>query len=94
MPIPKSIEIVRDFVAKVLVAVAAFLILGCAAIALNLFNSFASARGLVPPPILSGLTYLEYFIFALDTLCFGCFLIGETIRFLRDVTTLLRSTSQ
>jgi len=90
MNTPKSLAVVTDFVVKVVVAVFAFLTLGCAAIALNLFNSFAGSHGLLPVYILFGMTGLEYAIFAVDTICFGYFLLIETIRFLRDITALLR----
>ena len=89
MSIPESLEIVRDFVSRVLVAVFAFLVLGSAAIALNMFTSYADARGLLPAKIIYGLDGLEYLIFALDMVCFGYFLVVESLRFLKDVTKLL-----
>lgn len=90
MLIPQSIEIVANFVVKIVFGVFAFLILGGAAIAINLFNAFASSHALVPGPVLTGLTGLEYVIFALDTICFGYFLVVESIGYLRDVTALLK----
>ncbi len=89
MKAPLSLDIVRDFVIKVLLAVAAFLLIGAAAIALNFFVAFADFRGLLPPRIVDALTGLEYVIFGLDMICFVYFLLIESIRFLRDVTTLL-----
>ncbi len=74
---------------KVIVAAAAFLALGGAAIAISLFNSFAAERNLLPAYLLDGMTVLEYLIFGVDALCFGYFLVVETIRFIRDTTALL-----
>ncbi len=74
MQIPLSLEIIRDFVIKVLLAVAAFLLVGTAAIALNVFVAFADSRGLLPSKIVDGLTGLEYLIFGLDMICFSYFL--------------------
>jgi hypothetical protein len=85
---PKSLEIVAEFMVKVIGAVVAFLALGGAAIALNLFNSFAESRDLVPLYIGYGMTGLEYVIFALDAICFGYFLVLEAIRFLTDITAV------
>jgi hypothetical protein len=90
MTLPKSLVVIADFVIKVIVAVVAFLTLGGAAIALNFFNSFAQSRNLLPVYIAYGMTGLEYAIFAVDTICFGYFLVIETLRFLRDITALLR----
>jgi hypothetical protein len=89
MQVPQSLEMVRDFVFKVILAVAAFLLVGTAAIALNLFVAFADSKGLLPWKIVDGLTGLEYVIFGLDMICFSYFLIIESIRFLKDVTNLL-----
>jgi hypothetical protein len=89
MTVPKSLEIVLDFVIKVFVALVAFLAVGGAASALNLFNSFAESRSLLPVYILCGMTALEYAIFIVDTICFGYFLVVEAIRFIRDITALL-----
>jgi hypothetical protein len=89
MQIPLSLDIVRDFVFKVVLAVAAFLLIGTAAIALNLFVAFTDSRGLLPAKIVDGLAGLEYVIFGLDMICFSYFLIIESVRFLRDVTALL-----
>ena len=85
MVVPKSLEIVWDFVVKVVVAVVAFLTLGSAVIALNLFNSVAQSRNLIPVYILYGMTALEYAIFAVDTIAFGYFLWFETIRFIKKI---------
>ncbi len=89
MRIPLSLDIVRDFVVKVVLAVAAFLVIGPAAIALNLFVALADSRGLLPSKIIDGLSGLEYLIFGLDMICFSYFLVIESIRFLKNVTTLL-----
>ncbi len=89
MKLSKSLEIVRDFVVKVIVAVVAFLALGGAAIALNQFISFAQSGSLLPIYILYGMTGLEYAIFVADVISFGYFLLVETIRFIRDVNALL-----
>jgi hypothetical protein len=59
------------------------------AIALDLFNSFAESRNLLPVYILCGMTGLEYAIFVVDAVSFGYFLLVETIRFIKDVTALL-----
>lgn len=87
---PKSLEIVAEFVAKILVGTIAFLALGGAAIALNLFNIFAETRNLVPPYIGYILIGLEYLIFSLDATCFGFFLISEAVWFLKDVSRISR----
>jgi hypothetical protein len=89
MTLPQSLEVIRDFVSKVVIAVVAFLVVGTAAIALNLFIVFAASRNLLPRNIVYGLTGLEYVIFALDLICFVYFLFIESFRFLRDVTALL-----
>ena len=89
MTLPQSLEVIRDFVSKVVIAVVAFLVVGTAAIALNLFIVFAESRSLLPRNIVYGLTGIEYVIFALDLICFVYFLLIESLRFLRDVTALL-----
>ena len=89
MSLPKSLKIILIFVIKVVVAVIAFLTIGAAAIALNLFIVFAQARNLLPVYILYGMTALEYAIFVTDVVGFGYFLLVEAIRFMREVTSLL-----
>ena len=90
MSTPKSIQIVTEFVAKILVATIVFLMIGAAAIALNLFNLFAETRNLVPPYVAYVLIALEYLIFGLDATCFGIFLVMEAFRFLKDISRISR----
>ncbi len=85
---PKSLQIVAEFTVKILGALIAFLALGVAAIAINLFNSVAESRNLVPLYIGYGLTGLEYVIFVLDAVCFAYFLLLEAIRFIKAISAV------
>lgn len=82
-------RIVWHFVVHIGVGMLLFVGIGSAAVLLHFFVKWAESNGIFYQFVI-GLQALEFFLFAIDTLCFVWFMLIIVYKFLKDLTGMVK----
>lgn len=83
--LPKAIKPVWDFTIQVIVGAFLFSVVFLVAVGLSALVKWVETWKVAPAWLLAGGHWLEWCLFWIDSVCFGLFLIAETLKLARGI---------
>jgi hypothetical protein len=81
----KTVELLLRFVLDIIVGIVFLVLIGVAALFIGKFVKWLDSFAVVPAALIKSLTFLEYFLFAVDVVCFTSLVVMSAYKLVVEI---------